>query len=348
MGQPRSRYVARRTLVSSLTDVTLAVSYVLPFKRSDDVDIEALTGYLAEISGVVDELIVVDGSDDDRFAEHHRLWADLCTHVPPREEFSFANGKVDGVFTGVELARNDKVVVADDDVRYDAGSLLVMEKELDGSDLVRPQNYFFPTPWHALWDSSRSLLNRAFARDYPGTLGLRRTAFLACGGYDGDTMFENLELIRTIEEAGGRSHSPLGLYVRREPPTSERFWSQRSRQAFDDLAQPWRLIFFLSLGPWVISRLRRRSLRTVAGATLVPMALAEVGRRRAGGARYFSSLASLMAPLWVTERAICVWIATWMRMRGGVPYRDGRIKVAANPRRRIRMRLRETRARSLR
>ena len=38
-------------------------------------------------------------------------------------------------------------------------------------DLVRPQNYFEPLPWHARWDTARTLLNRGLGRDYPGTLG---------------------------------------------------------------------------------------------------------------------------------------------------------------------------------
>lgn len=322
------------------------ISYVLPFRRADDSDVEELTAYIENLSALVDELIVVDGSDPHHFSEHHGRWQQLCVHLPPRAGLSFANGKVDGVFTGIEIARNDKVIIADDDVRYDASALSRMELELDGAELVRPQNYFSPAPWHALWDSGRSLLNRAFAADYPGTLGVRRAAFLSSGGYDGDTMFENLELIRTIEESGGRSKSPLDLYVRRVPPSAERFWSQRSRQAFDDFAQPWRLASFLAIAPWLIRQVVSGRGNRAAAALTIPVALAEVGRRRAGGERYFSPVASLCAPLWVLERAVCVWIALGMRLRGGVPYRKGRIKVAANSRHKIRKRLRESRAHS--
>lgn len=326
--------------------MSLGITYVLPFRRADDTDIQELTQYISELGPVVDELIVVDGSDGHHFSQHHQLWNQLCVHVPPRGGLSFANGKVDGVFTGIEMAVNEKIVIADDDVRYDPAALSRMESELEAAELVRPQNYFSPTPWHAVWDSGRSLLNRAFAADYPGTLGVRRAAFISCGGYDGNTMFENLELIRTIEESGGRSKAPLDLYVRRVPPSAQRFLSQRPRQAFDDLAQPWRLFTFLAVIPWVCRQLGRGRLERVLAALSVPVALAEVGRRRAGGTRYFPPAATLCAPLWVIERAVCVWLALWMRLRGGVPYRNGRIKVAANPRRKIRERLRESRVNS--
>jgi hypothetical protein len=147
-------------------------------------------------------------------------------------------------------------------------------------------------------------------------------------------------LIRTIEEAGGVSISPLDLYVARVPPDAGHFWGQRTRQAYDDLAQPLRLALFLSLAPAVIAALLSRRKRVVAEGLAVTIALAEWGRRRAGGADRWPAGAALMAPLWVCERAVCSWLALGNRVfRGGVRYREERIKVAANSRRTIRSRL---------
>lgn len=313
------------------------LTYVLPFKASGDEDLDDLTGYLQGLSLVAD-VIVVDGSEPETFARHDALWKDHVTHVPPRPGLAFANGKVDGVITGVELAHTEKVVVADEDVRYDVAALQRMSELLESYDLVRPQNYFDPMPWHALWDTGRILLNRALAADYPGTLGVRRSLFLDAGGYDGDTMFENLEMIRTMEEAGASSIAPLDLYVRRIPPESRHFLAQRPRQAYDDLAQPWRLVTFASIVPGAVVVARRRPSLIPLGALAIA-GLAEVGRRRAGGTRVFPAAASMAAPVWVTERAVCTWIALWHRALGGVPYRGSRLKVAANPRRVIRRRL---------
>jgi hypothetical protein len=49
----------------------------------------------------------------------------------------------------------------------------------------------------------------------------------------------------------------------------------------------------------------------------------------------------LLAPLWVVERAVCSWLALWARARGGVPYRDGRLRKAASSRRVLRQRMAE-------
>jgi hypothetical protein len=334
----------RSSKSASLQDATAkqttnGLSYVLPYRSTGAEDLDELTAYLEWLTSRA-EVIVVDGSPASAWDEHHRRWSSLLLHIAPRAGLRFANGKVDGVITGVERATHDKVIVADDDVRYDEFSLMQMTRSLQDADLVRPQNYFVSHPWHALWDSGRTLLNRAVGADYPGTLGFRRTIFLSAGGYDGDVLFENLELIRTIEEAGGISISPLDLYVARVPPDAGHFWRQRTRQAYDDLAQPLRLALFLSLAPAVIAALLLRRKRVVAEGLVVTIVLAEWGRRRAGGADRWPAVAALMAPLWVCERAVCSWLALVNRVfRGGVRYREERIKVAANSRRTIRSRL---------
>jgi hypothetical protein len=315
--------------------LTLELTYVLPLRWDDERDAAELTEYLQRLSGTL-ELIVVDGSPPELFESHRTLWSDLCKHVAPDPDVSFLNGKVDGVFTGVRQATWEAVVIADDDVRYNMAALRRVERLLQDADLVRPQNYFDPMPWHALWDSSRSLLNRAFGGDYPGTLGFRKPFFVAMGGYDGDVMFENLELIRTVAAAGGKEVVPLDLFVARVPPSSEGFWSQRVRQAFDDLAMPFRLATFLALLPLTLVAVAAGKKRWIAGAAFGSVLVAEVGRRRGGGTAVFPARAPLFAPLWLAERALCSWLALGSRiLYGGVRYRRGVIKMAASPVRRL-------------
>ena len=153
-------------------------------------------------------------------------------------------------------ATHELVVIADDDVRYDDDGLERMARLLAGADLVRPQNYFDPLPWHARWDTARILLNRAIGSDHPGTLGVRRSFLASVGGYDGDVLFENLELVRTVRAGGGRVVDEPALFIRRRPPTLRRFLEQRPRQAYDDWAQPLRFAFFLAAGPALVGRWR--------------------------------------------------------------------------------------------
>jgi hypothetical protein len=199
---------------------------------------------------------------------------------------------------------------------------------------------FRPAPWHARWDTGRSLLNRALGGDYPGTLGVRRGALQRTGGYDGDVLFENLELMRTVRAGGGREVNALDLFVTRRPPTTRHFLGQRVRQAYDDLALPLRLAAFLALGPMAAVLARRRPRATAAALLVGPVALAEAGRRRAGGRGAFGPADALMAPLWVMERAACAWLALGtLALRGGCPYAGAVIPRAASSPRRLRRRL---------
>lgn len=312
-------------------EARVPVSYVLPI-RHDRVtgDVEELASYLRRLATRA-EVVVVDGSPPAVFAAHARSFGSSCRHLPPDLGLRFRNGKVNGVLTGLGVAAAERVVIADDDVRYDEASLEAVVDELSDADLVRPQNYFGcegSLPWHARWDTSRTLLNRAFGQDYPGTLGVRRSFVLDPGGYDGDVLFENLQLIRTVRALGGRVADAPAIHVRRLPPTARRFWSQRVRQAYDELAQPARLAVFLAVVPAAVAAVRRPRALLAGAAACV--AVAETGRRRAGGTKVFPFSATLFAPLWLLERGVCSWAAVGARLLlGGCPYRGTVIRCAA-------------------
>jgi hypothetical protein len=313
-------------------------TYVLPIRWSDDRDFDELTDYLRALPDWA-ELVVVDGSPPPLFERHAGAWAPLGRHLRPDPALQTPMGKVGGVLTGVREASHEAVVIADDDVRYDERSLMRTVRLLDQADCVRPQNYFDPVPWHALWDTARTLLNRSVGVDFPGTLAVRRSSLIGAGGYDGDVIFENLELLRTIRAAGGTVISPLDLYVARRPPSARHFLSQRVRQAYDDFAIPPRMAAWLVVPPGLAAAAVRRRWRAPAVTAAGLIGIAEIGRRRAGGRRVFPAAASLFAPLWVIERGVCSWLALRDRLvRGGIPYGDTLIPRAASSTARLRRR----------
>jgi hypothetical protein len=239
-------------------------------------------------------------------------------------------GKVGGVMTGLHRARFPNVVIADDDVRYDREGLERIERLLEDADVVRPQNVFSSWPWHAWWDTGRSLIARAFDGDWPGTLGVRRDVLVDAGGYAGDVMFENLELVRTVRATGGREVVALDLFVRRAPPTAAHFWRQRVRQAYDEFARPARLGAALAVLPIAVAGGRKAVVGLALGAVL----LAETGRRRRGGRRVFPAWSSLAGPVWVAERSVTAWLAVGSRItHGGIRYGDRVLPRAASSRR---------------
>jgi hypothetical protein len=320
-------------------------AYVLPLRWTEAGPIEELATYLRAIAGEIDEIFVVDGSPRFLFSQHAVALAGVARHLPPHRDLNFQMGKVNGVITGVREAESESIVIADDDVRYDPRSLRRTLALLAEADLVRPQNYFDELPWHARWDTARSLLNRVFTGDpafpvgdFPGTLAVRRDTFLRSGAYDGDALFENLELMRTIRAAGGAVASPLDLYVGRRPPSTAHFLSQRVRQAYDDFAIPGRFMTFLALPPLAAELLRSGRGRWLGIAALGSVLVAELGRYRAHGRRHFPLSSSALAPVWIAERSLCCWVALAERRAGGVRYGDRRLPHAATPLRRLKRR----------
>lgn len=317
----------------------MKISYILPIKWSGHNALDEMTAYLKFLSPHV-ELIVVDGSEVNTFKKHHQNWSSFARHIAPYPDLQFSNGKVNGVLTGLQEASHEHVIFADDDVRYTLDQLEEISRLLIDQQLIIPQNYFSPCPWHAHWDTSRSLLNRVFGHDYPGTLAVQGDFLQSLGGYDGNVLFENLELIRTIKAGDGPVLVRNDLYIRRLPPSARHFWSQRVRQAYDDYAQPARLFFFILLLPLSIIAAFLFSPWLLAGEAVLAILMAEIGRRKYEGTKVFDIQSSLFAPFWLLERGICTWIALFEKLtRGGVEYNNSVITTAANSISKIRHRI---------
>jgi len=304
------------------------LTYLLPLRRQVAVGTEdGLARYLRGLARHVD-VVVVDGSAEPVRKRHASAFGSSVTLTAPAPEDRCANGKAWGVLTGLRSVATEGVVIADDDVRWDAAGLDRVASLLDSCALVIPQNYFTPMRWHAAWDTGRTLLNRAVWHDWPGTLALRASALRGSPAYDGRVLFENCEMVRTVRAWGGRVCVADDLFVARRPPSVRHFLGQRPRQAYDDTAQPARLAALLAVVPIAL----RGGLRAAAAGTGVCVALAELGRRRGGGARFFPWYASLCAPLWLCERALLVWWVAWRAVtRRGVEYSGVRIRRAATP-----------------
>ncbi|MGH2975412.1 MAG: glycosyltransferase [Solirubrobacterales bacterium] len=331
--------------MSHLEAASREASYVLPLRWNEPGPIDELASYLRSLSATVSEVLVVDGSPPSLYRSHAEALRNVARHLAPHGDLAFPMGKVNGVITGLRECSCERVVIADDDVRYEPAVLARTLALLDEADLIRPQNYFAELPWHARWDTARSLLNRVFTGDpafpvgdFPGTLAVRRSSFLRSGAYDGRALFENLELMRTIRAAGGTVITPLDLYVARRAPSTAHFFSQRVRQAYDDFAIPVRIGAFLAIGPLLAELLRRGRVRCLPPVALLTVGLAELGRRRANGASRFPPSGALLAPAWIAERSICAWLALGSRLRGGVPYGGGRLRHPASSMRRLRRR----------
>ncbi|MFL6528280.1 MAG: glycosyltransferase [Chthoniobacterales bacterium] len=303
-------------------------TYLLPIRRAafDPAEAEGLRRYFEELVAAGCELLVIDGSPDDVVAQHDRLWSGVCRHERVDRQHGYLNDKVNGVHTGVALASHEKVILADDDIRYSAANVRETCALLETFDVVRPQNYLRPLPWWARMEAARMLINRATLRtaDYPGTCAFRRTTMLGVGHYDGDVLFDNEEIIRHFASSGASICYANNLFVQKRPPSFRKWREQRPRQAYEDFPLRTKtaiffLIPFLLLGAALIGKF----LATLLAVVLISIALAFVGRARGDAAKFFPASIPLHAPLWILERSFSTYAALyWLVRRGGYPFGD--------------------------
>jgi len=306
-------------------------TYLLPIRRSvfSEAEAQDFVTYFEALRAADCELIVVDGSPPEVFQQHHAAWSQLARHEVVDRRFGYMNDKVNGIHTGVELATCEKIILADDDIRYTAANLEKMRSLLDEFEMVRPQNYLSPLPWWARMESARMLINRATLKtgDYPGTCAFRRSTMLRLGHYDGDVLFDNEEIIRHFARFGASVHYAIDFFVQKRPPTLRKWKEQRPRQAYEDFGLRAKTALFLSVPILIIVAAivagTAGFMLSIVLISIFATALACAGGARGEAGEYMPGWICLYAPLWVFERSFSTyWAVYWYFRHGGYPFGD--------------------------
>lgn len=304
-------------------------TFIIPIRHADvdELEIERFGVYLQMLRRAGCEVLVVDGSRAAVFAAHARMWDEHCSHVAPDPQYTYLNGKVNGVHTGVDLASCERVILADDDIRYRPEDLKRMCQLLDRFEMVRPQNYISPLPWWARLETARILINRGSLRagDYPGTCGFRRSTMRRVGPYDGDVLFDNEEIVRHFALREANINYATDFFILKRPPTLTKWIEQRPRQAYEDFVMRAKTVAFFSVLP-VTAAISvflgpRAGLLLLAVFFLASVLLSGRGLLRNSAYRVFPVVSPLFAPLWIVERSLSVyWALYWKGRYGGYPF----------------------------
>ncbi|HVF50767.1 MAG TPA: glycosyltransferase family 2 protein [Pyrinomonadaceae bacterium] len=306
-------------------------TYLLPIRRvrADGREAADFARYFERLARAGCEVLVVDGSPPEVFDAHDDAWRGACRHVRVNPKYAYLNGKVNGVHTGVDLARSERIVLADDDIRYTSGDIARACELLDRYEMLRPQNYLAPLPVWGRMEAARMLINRGVLRtgDYPGTCAFRRSTCLRVGHYDGDVLFDNEEIVRHFAVQGASVGYARDFFIHKRPSTLRKWMEQRPRQAYEDFVMRAKTALFMSLVPLALLLGAlvsvRAALAFVAVVACGAMLLAARGLLTDGAYKFFPAHVLLYAPLWVLERALSVyWALYWRVARGGYPFGD--------------------------
>jgi hypothetical protein len=307
----------------------LQCSFILPIRRvqHDPLEVEKLANYFILLRSAGCEVIVVDGSPAAVFDENKKSWQGFSRHVSPDPKYTYLNGKVNGVHTGIDLASCERIILADDDIRYSTADVERMCGFLDEFEMVRPQNFIAPLPWWARLETARILINRGAlkAGDYPGTCGFRRSTMHRVGHYDGDVLFDNEEIVRHFVLNGAHVKYALDFFIHKLPPTFRKWLEQRPRQAYEDFVMRAKTAAFLSVVPVTVALgfmvSARAAIFFLALLSLLSVSLSIRGLIRNAAYRFFPRTSTLFAPLWIFERSLSVyWAVYWWARYGGYPF----------------------------
>jgi hypothetical protein len=305
-------------------------TYLLTIRRVrfDRSEAERFREYFTSVVAVACDVLVVDGSPPEVFAAHKEVWEGACRHLAVDPQYKYLNGKVNGIHTGVAASAHERIILADDDIRYTPDNLRRMIDMLADYEMVRPQNYLSPLPFWARTEAARMLINRAWIAegDYPGTLGVRRSAMLRVGHYDGDVLFDNEEIVRHFRAKGAHVGYARDFFILKRPPSWRKWMEQRPRQAYEDFVMRAKTAFFTAL-PLALAliwftagwRWALAFVLTAAGGAVL-VAARGLGD---GATRFFPAHLCLYAPLWIAERVFSTyWAFYWRAAYGGYPFGD--------------------------
>ena len=293
-------------------------AYVIAIERSAGAegDLQSLASYLSNLGVIGCEVIVVDGSPRDVFDENRRVLRWVARHITPRQSHRHAQG-IDPVAAAIDFASQEKVIVADEAVRYTACDIDQLCELLELHEVVVPQDYLDPLPWWGGIEAGRILVHRGIEPiGDGGTFGFRRSAVRGLRAIDVQ-LEESEEPLRRLGMRGAEVYSASDVFVRREPPQLTAWLRERARSADAELAMPVRSAIFFGVLPMALLLAILGGLGVASGyASAIGLAsLVLALRGRSGAGAFFPLRACLYAPVWVLERSISVYWALLRKLR---------------------------------
>jgi hypothetical protein len=281
-------------------------------------DLRDLASYLSTLSVANSEVIVVDGSPSPIFESNRAVLRWVARHVAARPRHRNFTGGIDTVRTAVDVSSCDKIIVADENVRYRADAIESVCELLDQHEVVEPQDYFEPLPWWSGIEAGRMLVHRGVEPlpDHGATFGLRKSSIRGLRGVD-IVASSGEDAVRRLASQGAEVFSACDVFVRRLPPPLDHWLRDRPRQAGGDFAMPVKSAFFFALLPAAILLAAFGGIRLAGGyagaIALGSMVLALRGR--GGATTFFPLRACLCAPLWILERSVSVYWALFRKLQ---------------------------------
>src|SRR5437870_936930 len=120
---------------------------ILENNQSPLTDLRELAEYLSFVSICDFDVVAVDGSPLPFFERNRRVLRWVARHIAARAQHRGISGAIDPVRAAIDVAGCERIIIADERVRYCEESLEDMCALLELHEVVEPQDYFDPMPW---------------------------------------------------------------------------------------------------------------------------------------------------------------------------------------------------------
>src|SRR3954451_13537156 len=163
-------------------------SYLVVIERDREAsgDLRDLGSYLSTLAVAGCEVIVIDDSPAPAFENNRRVLRWVSRHIAARPRHRNFSGTIDVVRTAIDVSTCDKIIVAEENVRYDGEAVDQICELLDLHEVVEPQDYFDPLPWWIGIEAGRMLVHRGVEPlpDHGATFGMRKSSIRGLRGVD--------------------------------------------------------------------------------------------------------------------------------------------------------------------
>ncbi len=316
------------------------LSMIIPIKARFSHEIEDFaahyTALLDEFAGEPIQIVIADESGADVY---NYLHSHLCNYgnvvhfQPPEKDHTGANDKSNGVFSACAHVKHDNILLVDDHYRVSRENLEGVMPYFEQYDTFKVMPLFDHISLMTAVDlCGMFIINMLDKRkQYCGHLAMKKHLIDQYGFPDRDALYDEYEFEEHFRSQGCSTGFPPNVFLDATNRISKnRFFEQRVRYAYENLAFPLRFALFLSVIPILVVLFLIKPDHSLLLYLLINVFLIAVSF--VGQHKYYRhkrpSTISWATPLWFLHYPVTTWVAVFMYFRGGVMFGGNRIRKA--------------------
>ncbi|KFN11174.1 glycosyltransferase [Paenibacillus macerans] len=317
----------------------LEVSIIIPIKTIKDENLDNFIEYINTFAQQIREdccqIVIANESPCDVFKYmdfYIGKYSHIIHFIPSYKNRDGDNDKLNGIYSALEYIVHDKILLLDDHFRITRDTLVKLTKSFDEYDCFKTMPNFDNYSPDVLIDMCGLFFVNItdFRKQYCGHLAFRKEHISKIGFPNRDALFDEF----TIENHFRRHKYSIGfikdLSIEATQKISQKkFFEQRIRYAYENLALPIRFIIHAIILPVLIILLivspKFASVVTLM-ITFGVLIITLIGQLIYGRG-LVPSYTFLYSPVWFWFYPFTSWIALYKYITGGVNFGGKKVKI---------------------